>query len=113
MERWVEPISWVASLPCKAHLCPRRAIASIARPRSDSILISTDAEWGLGMLIIQRVLGRAPRLGAANDTALTRAFGREVGHVAGHGHARQLRPVVDVNSNPANPVIGSRSFEAY
>lgn len=76
------------------------------------LLIAMDAEWGVGM----RLTGeeRYPynyTLGAADDTRLTREIGamiaqecRELGiHV-------NFAPVADVNSNPANPVIGFRSY---
>ena len=75
-------------------------------------LITLDGEWGLNMRVED-----APAfpvniaLGAGADTALVSQYGREV--------ARQCRaigihvdfaPVLDVNSNPDNPVIGYRSF---
>ena len=77
------------------------------------LLISQDAEWGPAMRFPDELkrLPYALTLGAANDTALTRAIGRESG--------RQLRrlgvhvsfaPVADLNADPANPVIGRRSF---
>lgn len=76
------------------------------------LLITIDGEWGPAM----RVEGtpKFPRnltLGAINDDALLYQYGREV--------ARELRrvgihvnfaPVLDVNDNPLNPVIGTRSF---
>src|SRR3954451_14454829 len=50
-------------------------------------------------------------LGAADDLALTRAVGRAIGvELAGLGITLDLGPVADVNSNPDNPVIGTRSF---
>jgi beta-N-acetylhexosaminidase len=50
-------------------------------------------------------------LGAADDLALTRAVGRAVGlELAALGITLDLGPVADVNSNAANPVIGTRSF---
>lgn len=76
------------------------------------LMITADAEWGPAMR-----LSDAPRfpynlaLGASADTAAMHAYGLET--------ARQLRalgisvnfaPVLDVNSNPLNPVIGFRSF---
>lgn len=53
----------------------------------------------------------AMALGAARDAALA----REAGTVAGRelramGIALNFAPVMDVNSNPANPIIGIRSF---
>ncbi|MCS6918125.1 MAG: glycoside hydrolase family 3 N-terminal domain-containing protein [Chitinophagales bacterium] len=76
------------------------------------LLIAMDAEWGAAMRLDSLIsFPRQMALAAAADTALAFAFGQEV--------ARQLRrlgvhlnfaPVVDVNSNPNNPVIGDRSF---
>ena len=58
------------------------------------------------------VLGPAA-LGVADDLALTRATGHAVGaELAAVGVGLDLGPVADVNSNPANPVIGTRSFGA-
>ena len=49
--------------------------------------------------------------GAADDLALTRAVGRAIGlELAELGITHDLGPVADVNSNPDNPVIGTRSF---
>jgi beta-N-acetylhexosaminidase len=58
------------------------------------------------------VLGPAA-LGWADDRELTRATGRAVGaDLVGVGVDLDLGPVADVNSNPDNPVIGTRSFGA-
>jgi len=58
------------------------------------------------------VLGPAA-LGAVDDLAMTRATGRAVGlDLAAAGIDLDLAPVADVNSNPDNPVIGTRSFSA-
>jgi beta-N-acetylhexosaminidase len=52
-------------------------------------------------------------LGAADDVSLTRAVGRAIGlELAAVGITLDLGPVADVNSNPDNPVIGTRSFGA-
>jgi beta-N-acetylhexosaminidase len=52
-------------------------------------------------------------LGAAGDPALTRSVGLAMGaELAAAGINLDLAPVADVNSNPANPVIGVRSFGA-
>ncbi len=76
------------------------------------LMITIDAEWGLSMR-----MGGVPRfqrnlvLGAIDDDRLLYEYGRET--------ARQLRrmgihvsfaPVLDVNDNPLNPVIGTRSY---
>jgi beta-N-acetylhexosaminidase len=52
-------------------------------------------------------------LGAADDLELTRSVGRAIGvELAGLGITMDLGPIGDVNSNPDNPVIGTRSFGA-
>ncbi|BDD10765.1 beta-N-acetylglucosaminidase [Fulvitalea axinellae] len=78
------------------------------------LLIGIDGEWGLGMRLdgvldfpYQMTMGAME----AEDEQLIYKMGREI--------ARQCRlmgihvdfaPVVDINSDPANPVIGRRSF---
>lgn len=58
------------------------------------------------------VLGPAA-LGAADEPVLTRDTGRAIGtELAAAGINLDLGPVADVNSNPDNPVIGTRSFGA-
>ncbi len=77
------------------------------------LMIAMDAEWGLGMRMRESTISfpRQMTLGAIDDERLIYEMGREV--------ARQLlrlgvhvnfAPVADVNNNPANPVIGDRSF---
>lgn len=58
------------------------------------------------------VLGAAA-LGVVDDLDLTRRTARALGReLAGAGIDLDLAPVADVNSNPDNPVIGTRSFGA-
>lgn len=78
------------------------------------MLIALDGEWGLYMRL--KDAPRYPRnmgLGLHGDEQLLYNYGREI--------ARQCRlmgihinfaPTVDVNINPQNPVIGTRSFGA-
>ena len=50
-------------------------------------------------------------LGAVDDVEATRATGYAIGgELAAVGIDLDLAPVADVNSNPANPIIGVRSF---
>jgi beta-N-acetylhexosaminidase len=77
------------------------------------LLIATDQENG----IVQRLASAVTNfpggmaLGAANDTDLTRAVAAATGEeLAALGINMNLAPDADVNSNPANPVIGPRSF---
>ncbi|MCB9265220.1 MAG: serine hydrolase [Lewinellaceae bacterium] len=77
------------------------------------LLIAMDAEWGLGMRMKESTISfpKQLMLGAIQDNRLIYNMGREI--------ARQLKavgvhlnfaPVADVNNNPANPVIHTRSF---
>lgn len=76
------------------------------------LFIAMDAEWGISMRL-DSVLSfpKAMTLGAVSDEKLIYQMGAEI--------ARQFKllgmhinfaPVVDVNSNPNNPVIGYRAF---
>jgi len=77
------------------------------------LMISMDAEWGLGMRLKASTISFPHNLtlGAIQDNNLLYDMGQEV--------ARQCRrlgvhvnfaPVVDINNNKANPVINYRSF---
>ncbi|NGX47030.1 MAG: Beta-hexosaminidase [Chlamydiae bacterium] len=76
------------------------------------LLTFQDAEWGVGMRLAD--IPPSPKnltLGAIQDLGLLRAFGRELARQClSVGIDCPLAPVVDVNSNPKNPVIGKRSF---
>ena len=113
MERWVETHQLGGVIAMQGAPAPYAERLRRLQDRAQiPLLVSTDAEWGLGMRIDStRSWPRALTFGAANDMALTRAFGREVGRsLQALGMNVNFAPVVDVNSNPANPVIGSRSF---
>ncbi|MFN3405145.1 MAG: glycoside hydrolase family 3 N-terminal domain-containing protein [Cytophagaceae bacterium] len=76
------------------------------------LFIAMDAEWGLGMRLDSTMsFPKQMTLGAIDDDKYIYKMGVQV--------ARQCRrlgvhinfaPVVDINSNPNNPVIGMRSF---
>lgn len=76
------------------------------------LLIAMDAEWGLGMRLDSVLnMPRQMMFGAANDTQLAYALGAAVGFQCTQmGVHINFAPVVDVNNNPANPVINARSF---
>jgi beta-N-acetylhexosaminidase len=84
-----------------------------AAPAETPLLVSIDQEGG----VVQRV--RAPAtvwppmlaVGAAGDPARTTAVGRALGDELGAlGVGWDFAPVLDVHTNPANPVIGNRAF---
>ena len=76
------------------------------------LLIGFDGEWGLDMRLKNTF--RYPwnmALGAVNDTTLIRQFGERLGvHCKRLGIHINFAPVVDINTNPENPIIGNRSF---
>lgn len=77
-----------------------------------SKLIMTDAEWGLGMRLHDVMsFPKQCTLGAIQDESLIYEMGKEVARQAlALGIDVNLAPVVDVNSNPKNPIINVRSF---
>ncbi|WGY00968.1 glycoside hydrolase family 3 N-terminal domain-containing protein [Nocardioides sp. QY071] len=81
-----------------------------------SALVATDEEGGDVTRLHTRTASPVPGaavLGAVDSVALTRSVGLAVGaELASVGIDLALGPVADVNSNPDNPVIGTRSFGA-
>ena len=76
------------------------------------LLISMDAEWGIGMRLKDAFsFPYNMTLGAIQDDKLIYEVGKRIGY-----HAKRLgvqinfAPVVDINTNPRNPIIGFRSF---
>lgn len=76
------------------------------------LLLAMDAEWGLGMRLDSVInFPKQMMLGASDDTALAYALGMAVAYQCKRlGVHVNFAPVVDVNNNPANPVINMRSF---
>ena len=76
------------------------------------LLISIDAEWGLGMRLSNVVdYPFQMTLGALTNNHLIYEMGKQVAEQCTRmGIHINFAPVVDVNSNPLNPVIGMRSF---
>ena len=89
------------------------ALDSIARYTSGvGLLTAMDAEWGSGMRLSDGLaFPRAMALGATENSDLVRLAGKAAGlELKRLGIGIDFAPVADVNSNPANPVIGNRSF---
>lgn len=74
--------------------------------------VSTDGEWGAAMRFTgTHAFPRAITLGATNDPDLVRQMGGQIARdLRALGIHVNFAPDVDINSNPANPVIGFRSF---
>ena len=76
------------------------------------LLLSMDAEWGLAMRLDSTIcFPRQMALGAIRDDSLIYKMGAELAREFTRlGMQLNFAPVVDVNSNPLNPVIGNRAF---
>ncbi|MGY0426799.1 MAG: glycoside hydrolase family 3 protein, partial [Polaribacter sp.] len=76
------------------------------------LLIGLDAEWGLDMRLKNTY--RFPwnmTLGAIRNDSLIKEFGKHLGRQCKRlGVNINFAPVVDINTNPKNPIIGNRSF---
>ena len=75
-------------------------------------MISMDAEWGVGMR-----LDSVPKfpwnmsLGAIKNDLLIEKIGSEIGYQFKRlGIHMNFAPVIDINTNPKNPIIGNRSY---
>lgn len=77
-----------------------------------SLFVAIDAEWGLSMRLDSTT--RFPRqmtLGAIQNDSLIYNMGEEIARQCKRmGMQINFAPDVDINNNPLNPVIGTRSF---
>ncbi len=91
----------------EANLCNR--YQSLAKT---SLMISIDGEWGLSMRLDSTTkFPRQQMLGAIQNDLLIFEMGEEIARQCKlMGIHVNFAPVLDVNSNPENPVIGNRSF---
>lgn len=105
----------------KRNLGTMHQIASLiariaeAAPADKPLLVSVDQEGGrvarLGPPIVKLPPMRA--LAARNDVALTERCGELLARQLGAlGFTMDFAPVLDVDTNPQNPVIGDRAFGA-
>src|SRR5688500_812846 len=76
------------------------------------LMVTIDGEWGLGMRLDS--VTKYPyqlTLGAMTDDKVVYEMGRAVGEQMKRiGVHVNYAPVIDINNNPNNPVIGYRSF---
>lgn len=88
-------------------------VAELRRERPE-VIVAVDEEGG-AVTRLEAVTGSSwpgnMALGVAGDESLTRRVARQIGRmVAAAGITLDYAPVVDVNADPRNPVIGVRSF---
>lgn len=76
------------------------------------LLIGMDAEWGLAMRLDSTyAFPWNMTLGAIKDNKTVEEVAYQIGRHANRlGVHINFAPVVDINSNPRNPIIGNRSF---
>ena len=76
------------------------------------LLMAMDAEWGLAMRLDSTyAYPWNMTLGAIADNEIVYDIGKQIGaHVKRMGMHINFSPVVDINTNPDNPIIGNRSF---
>lgn len=76
------------------------------------LLVGMDAEWGLNMRLDSTyAFPWNMTLGAIEDLSLIQKTGKHIGeHCKRLGVHFNFAPVVDINTNPNNPIIGNRSF---
>jgi beta-N-acetylhexosaminidase len=97
---------------------PARAAALIhaarsASPRGSEPIVAVDQEGGRVARLKEplAILPPARSVAALDDPGLTREVGRLVGlELAALGFTLDFAPVLDIDTNPASPVIGDRAF---
>lgn len=88
-------------------------INSFQKRAKTPIMICIDAEWGMGMRILDSVslMPKQMMLGAMKNEQIVFQYAKVVAQQCKRmGIQVNYAPVVDVNNNPDNPVINDRSF---
>jgi beta-N-acetylhexosaminidase len=87
-------------------------IKKLRREAAQPLFFMVDAEWGLAMSLSEMVnFPKNLTLGAIQKKELLFHLGEEIGRQCrALGIHLNLAPVVDINSNPLNPIIHMRSF---
>lgn len=92
------------------------ALVAAMREENPGVVVAVDEEGGAITRLEARTGSSWPgnlALGVAGDVSLTERVARQMGRLlAAADITLNYAPVVDVNSNPRNPVIGVRSFGA-
>ena len=118
LRRWLDDglggvLLFAANIAGPARL---RALTADLRSHNPRVLIAADEEGGAVTRLEARTGSSYPgnaALGAVDDTGLTRRVAASMGAMLADGGVNlDLAPVADLDSNPASPIIGVRSFGA-
>jgi beta-N-acetylhexosaminidase len=118
LRRWLDEglggvVLFAANIAGPEQLC---ALTADMRTHNPDVLIAADEEGGIVTRVEARTGSSYPgnaALGAVDDTGLTRRVAASIGAMLAEGGINlDLAPAVDIDSNPANPIIGVRSFGA-
>lgn len=89
----------------------KKKACAFQKQSSVPLLIGLDAEWGVGMRVKDGRSFEKNNLLGLRTNAEIKNIGAEIGADCKElGVHINFAPVVDVNTNPNNPVIGARSF---
>lgn len=111
--KWIKTNKMGGLLFSKGSISDYANMVNYAQSIADvPVLMTLDGEWGFSMRI--KNTPRFPYnmgLGAIGDERLLYEYGKEMARECRlMGIHVNFAPVLDVNSNPSNPVIGYRSF---
>ncbi len=113
ISKWIKTNKMGGLLFSKGNIVDYVNMVNYAQSIADvPVLMTLDGEWGFSMRI--KNTPRFPYnmgLGAISDEQLLYEYGKEMARECRlMGIHVNFAPVLDVNSNPSNPVIGYRSF---
>jgi beta-N-acetylhexosaminidase len=118
LRRWLDEglggvLLFAANIAGPEQLC---ALTADMRTHNPDVLIAADEEGGIVTRVEARTGSSYPgnaALGAVDDTGLTRRVAASIGAMLAEGGVNlDVAPAADIDSNPANPIIGVRSFGA-
>ena len=112
-ERWVTSLGVGAIIVGKGdRQSTTRVLRALQRRSRVPMLFASDLEWGAGMRLLgATLLPPAMAIAAAGDTLLAYEHGRVTATEArASGLHMTLGPVLDINIDPRNPIINTRSF---
>ena len=113
VKRYIDQQKIGGILFSKGTIAAQATLTNYAQKVSKTpLFIALDGEWGLNMRLTDAPhYPRNMMLGAIKSDSLLYLYGKEIARQSkALGIHMNFAPVLDVNSNPNNPVIGNRSF---